>query len=98
MATCKVCGNKYDQSSELWLRGEIQVIDSFECAFYDRAPRCAHCDGRITKQGIEVAGILFCCAHCAREHEALELQAPTYEYSIDNVSYALGERFVSAGE
>lgn len=96
MATCEVCGKHYNQSSELWLGGEIQTFDNVECAFYAVTPRCAHCDRRIDKQGIEVAGVLFCCAHCAREREAIDLQKDTYEYSFEHIGYALTEAFSSA--
>jgi hypothetical protein len=30
------------------------------------APRCAHCDCRVLGHGIEAAGNVYCCAHCAR--------------------------------
>ena len=38
----------------------------FECAITAMAPRCAHCDCRVIGHGIEAAGRIFCCAHCAK--------------------------------
>lgn len=87
MATCKVCGNEYDQSFQLWLGGETQSFDSIECAFYAVAPRCACCDRQIIGRGIETAGIFFCCAHCARQYEPSGLES--YQYTSE-IIYALG--------
>jgi len=70
MAKCDVCGNDYDKSFQLVTAdGRAMVFDSFECAIHATAPTCAHCKCRIVGHGVEVAGRLYCCAHCA-EHEA----------------------------
>ena len=66
MPTCEVCGNQYDKSFEVRLGGESHIFDSFECAIHALAPRCHHCDCRIVGHGVEVDGIMYCCAHCAR--------------------------------
>jgi len=97
MAICEVCGNEYDQSFELWLGGETHILDAVECAFYEVAPRCACCERRIVGRGIETGGIFFCCAHCAREYQAVGLQARAYPYVLEK-NHVLGEAFVSAGE
>lgn len=68
MATCEVCGNTYDKSFEVVMRGESHVFDSFECAIHALAPRCEHCGCRVVGHGVEADGAIFCCAHCA-EHK-----------------------------
>jgi nitrite reductase/ring-hydroxylating ferredoxin subunit len=67
MATCEVCGNTYDKSFEVVMRGESHVFDSFECAIHALAPRCEHCGCRVVGHGVEADGSIFCCVHCA-EH------------------------------
>ncbi|HEY1274908.1 MAG TPA: hypothetical protein VGF25_08350 [Thermoleophilaceae bacterium] len=67
MATCEVCGNEYDKSMEIKVRGETHVFDSFECAIHAVAPTCAHCGCRIIGHGIEAGDSMYCCAHCAQE-------------------------------
>lgn len=66
MATCEVCGNAYDQSIEIVLRGQRHRFDCFECAVYALAPACDHRGCRIIGHGVEAEARLFCCAHCAR--------------------------------
>jgi hypothetical protein len=65
MAQCEVCGNDYDKSFEVMLAGKSHTFDSFECAIHALAPRCAHCQCKIVGHGVEAAGKMFCCAHCA---------------------------------
>jgi nitrite reductase/ring-hydroxylating ferredoxin subunit len=67
MATCEVCGNDYDKSFEVMMQGSSHVFDSFECAIHALAPRCEHCGCRIVGHGVEAAGSIYCCAHCAEE-------------------------------
>lgn len=69
MARCDVCGNEYDKAFQLVSSdGRSMIFDSFECAIHAVAPICAHCKCRIVGHGVEVAGKLYCCAHCAH-HE-----------------------------
>ena len=67
MAKCDVCGNDYDKSFEVTMRGKRQVFDSFECAIHALAPKCGHCGCRIIGHGVETGGAIYCCAHCAGE-------------------------------
>ena len=74
MATCEVCGNDYDKSFEVVMRGESHTFDSFECAIHALAPVCAHCGCRIIGHGSESAGRFYCCAHCANHAGVEEIQ------------------------
>jgi hypothetical protein len=65
MGTCSVCGNEYDKSFEVTMRGQTQTFDSFECAIHALAPKCEHCSCRIIGHGLEADGRIFCCDHCA---------------------------------
>jgi hypothetical protein len=65
MAQCEVCGNEYDKTMEITLKGETHTFDSFECAIHGMAPACDHCGCKIIGHGIEANGSMFCCAHCA---------------------------------
>lgn len=67
MARCESCGNEYDKSFQVILDGKTHVFDSFECAIHVLAPTCSHCGCAIIGHGVEAEGVLFCCAHCARE-------------------------------
>ncbi len=67
MATCEVCGNDYDKSFEITMRGESHIFDSFECAIHALAPKCEHCGCRVIGHGVEAHGSIYCCVHCA-EH------------------------------
>lgn len=68
MATCEVCGNDYDKAFQVVVRGgESHTFDSFECAIHALAPVCEHCGCRVIGHGVEAAGRIFCCVHCA-EH------------------------------
>jgi hypothetical protein len=64
-APCEVCGNVYDKAFEVKIGGTTHTFDSFACAIHMLAPRCAHCRCRIIGHGMEKAGRMFCCAHCA---------------------------------
>src|SRR5947207_9349276 len=66
MPACEVCGNEYDKPIEITMAGRRGVFDCFECAIHLLAPACAHCGCRIIGHGVEVDGIMYCCAHCAR--------------------------------
>jgi hypothetical protein len=65
MARCDVCHNEYDRTFEVVLDGSRLLFDSFECAIHRLAPVCSHCGCRILGHGMEAAGKMFCCAHCA---------------------------------
>lgn len=65
MATCVVCGNDYDKFFEVHSAGRVYTFDSFECAVHALAPVCQHCGCRVLGHGVEAAGRIFCCAHCA---------------------------------
>lgn len=67
MARCDVCGNDYDKPMTIALGDEVHTFDSFECAIAKLAPRCSHCDCRVVGHGVEKAGRIFCCDHCARQ-------------------------------
>ncbi|HVK17591.1 MAG TPA: hypothetical protein VM533_11640 [Fimbriiglobus sp.] len=70
MAKCKVCGNDYDKSFTVTMGGQTHTFDSFECAIYALAPACAHCECKVIGHGVEKAGTIYCCAHCAK-HEGV---------------------------
>jgi len=65
--TCEVCGNEYDKWFEVNIGGVSHTFDSFECAAHALAPTCDFCSVRILGHGVEAAGHIYCCAHCARE-------------------------------
>lgn len=67
MTTCATCGNDYARTFKVCMAdGSTAVFDSFQCAIQRLAPRCAHCGVRVIGHGVEVSGLVFCCAHCAR--------------------------------
>ena len=74
MSRCEVCGNEYDKTFEITMAGHRHTFDSFECAIAKLAPHCAHCDCRVIGHGVEKAGTIFCCAHCAEQSGVYELQ------------------------
>jgi hypothetical protein len=74
MAKCDVCGNDYDKSFQVIQAGKTYTFDSFECAVHACAPKCAHCECRILGHGVEKAGRMFCCVHCARHEGVTELR------------------------
>jgi hypothetical protein len=65
MATCDVCGNDYDKTFTVVMAGQEHVFDSFECAIHALAPVCDHCGCKVIGHGVEQAGTVYCCAHCA---------------------------------
>ena len=65
MARCETCGNDYDKAFKVIIDGATHVFDSFECAIHALAPVCAHCACRIVGHGLESAGEIYCCVHCA---------------------------------
>jgi hypothetical protein len=73
-ATCETCGNHYDKSFQVIQNGATHTFDSFECAIHALAPRCAQCGLRIVGHGLEKAGRIFCCGHCATQGGAPELR------------------------
>jgi len=66
LRVCEVCGNDYDKAFEIVRYGRSHVFDCFECAIHALAPSCSHCGCRILGHGMESAGQMFCCAHCAQ--------------------------------
>ena len=70
MPRCEHCGNDYDKSFQVVMRGKAHTFDSFECAIHVLAPECVHCGVRIVGHGLEKDGRMFCCDHCA-EHEGV---------------------------
>lgn len=70
MARCETCGNDYDKSFEVVMAGKAHTFDSFECAIHMLAPTCKNCGTRIVGHGLESAGDMYCCDHCA-EHDGV---------------------------
>ena len=73
-ARCEVCGNEYDKSFQVTMRGASHTFDSFECAIQALAPTCAHCKCRVIGHGVEKGGSIYCCAHCAQVSGVKELR------------------------
>lgn len=67
MPRCEKCGNDYDKAFQVVMQGQSHTFDSFECAIEALAPRCKHCGVRIIGHGLEAAGDMFCCDHCAEK-------------------------------
>jgi hypothetical protein len=74
MAICDVCGNDYDKSFQVVLADQEFTFDSFECAIHLLAPVCAHCGCRVIGHGVESAGTMYCCAHCATHEGVAEIR------------------------
>ena len=70
MARCEVCGNDYAMSFEVHAQGAVHVFDSFECAIHRMAPICEHCRVQIVGHGVDVDGLWYCSAHCAKAEGA----------------------------
>src|SRR5947207_3961060 len=66
MGVCETCRNEYDKTFDIVKNGERHTFDSFECAIYALAPKCAQCSCRIIGNGVEADGAIYCCAHCAK--------------------------------
>lgn len=73
MARCETCGNDYDKPIVVSRDGRSMTFDSFECAIQSLAPKCDHCGCRIIGHGVESAGTMNCCAHCASQSGAKDL-------------------------
>lgn len=78
MKKCDVCGNDYDKCIEVTAGGTTSTFDCFECAIHALAPRCGHCGCAVIGHGVEAAGSVYCCAHCADEtgHHGLVDRVP----------------------
>ena len=74
MARCESCGNDYDKAFQVTMSGGTHTFDSFECAINALAPRCGHCNLRVVGHGVEKAGAIYCCAHCAGESGVREMR------------------------
>ena len=66
MAQCMTCGNDYEQTFTVTLKGKTWVFDCFECAVHKLAPVCEGCGCRILGHGVQSGEKLYCGAHCAR--------------------------------
>ncbi|NCT66206.1 MAG: hypothetical protein GXC76_01035 [Rhodanobacteraceae bacterium] len=66
MPVCEVCGNNYQDSFAVVMRGTHHVFDSFECAIHALAPHCAACDCRVIGHGVQHEERIYCSAQCAR--------------------------------
>ena len=67
MNVCENCGNNYDKAFKVVMNNQEHIFDSFECAINQLAPLCEHCQSRIIGHGVEAAGQMFCCSHCAAQ-------------------------------
>ena len=67
MGICAFCGNRYDKTFTVILGEEDYIFDSFECAIQLLAPACNNCGVKIIGHGVEADGVMYCCAHCARQ-------------------------------
>ena len=65
LARCEVCGNGCEAPMEIHLRGRVANFDCFECAIHLMALACERCGCRIIGHGVEAAGSIYCCSHCA---------------------------------
>jgi hypothetical protein len=65
MAICETCGNDYDDTFRITIKGRNYDFDSFECAVHALAPVCEHCGCRILGHGVQFDDTIFCCVHCA---------------------------------
>jgi hypothetical protein len=74
MEKCFTCGNTYDKTFEVTMAGKQYRFDSFECAIQALAPACPHCQCKIIGHGVEENGVMYCCAHCAKESGAGQLR------------------------
>jgi hypothetical protein len=71
---CDVCGNDYDKAFQVTAAGRTMTFDAFECAIHALAPRCGHCECMIVGHGVEAEGVIYCCAHCARQQGEHDLK------------------------
>lgn len=77
MATCERCGNEYNKSFDLVMRGQPHTFDSFECAIHTLAPKCVNCGVPIIGHGSEHQGVFYRCAHCAARAGVKEIRDRT---------------------
>ena len=63
---CETCGNSYERCFEIRIADQSHWFDSFECAIYALAPRCAKCSIPIVGHGVEADARIYCCANCSR--------------------------------
>lgn len=86
MGKCASCGNQYDQTFVVEMKGKTYEFDCFECAINLLAPKCQHCGTRIIGHGAQDGGAIYCCAHCARmegDHVLADRhQSPTAHHSL----------------
>lgn len=81
MNRCDQCGNDYSQTFSVELDGRKYSFDCFECAIEMLAPKCQECGTRVIGHGVESKGMIFCCAHCARQEGVTTLRD---HYSTDD--------------
>ncbi len=62
---CEVCGQESEDAFEVVRHVGRHGFDTFECAIYAMAPRCARCGVRIIGHPVKEDDHTFCCAHCA---------------------------------
>jgi hypothetical protein len=74
MPICDACGNDYDRTFQVVMKGKTHTFDSFECAIDKLAPRCAHCGLRVIGHGTEKGTNIFCCANCAAQEGVGDLR------------------------
>lgn len=74
MAKCDACGNEYDKTFQVIMKGRTHTFDSFECAIHTLAPACDSCGVTIVGHGVEVNGNIFCCVHCAEREGVTQLK------------------------
>lgn len=79
LQACETCGNEYDKSITVTAAGATHVFDCFECAIEAMAPRCEACGCTVIGHGTEVDGRFYCCAHCARQKERIDVPADRVE-------------------
>lgn len=73
MAKCETCGNDYEDSFQIILKGNTYNFDSFECAIHALAPACEHCGCNVLGHGVQYDDMIYCCAHCAQAAGAMGL-------------------------
>jgi len=74
MAICETCGNSYDKTFQVVMKGKTHTFDSFECAIHTLAPSCKVCGVQVLGHGLEKGGKLYCCNHCAEEAGVKDLK------------------------
>lgn len=89
MGRCATCGNDYDKSFTVTVKGISLTFDCFECAIHALAPVCPQCGCRVIGHGIEEDGWIYCCAHCA---------VKTIEVGTTRLPSTLGSRRARAAD